>query len=116
MRIAQVKNMDHWKTGKPTANEYVIIERDLEDERWIRRMTFQSYQVIVAIVDFDDRRVIFGSDWHCSITTDRYRNMFFKRGRFDALVGCDNVKSALDRGFSEGPDGERWAVELSRDF
>ena len=116
MRVVQVKNIDSPRTGKPLANEYVIVERDSEGERRIHRVSFQSYQTTVAIVDFDDRRVIFGSDWNCSITTGRYRNEFFAHGQFDALVGRDNVKSALDRGFVEGPDGEKWSVELSRDF
>ena len=65
MRVKQMIN----NNGNAVKNQFVI-----EDGG---RVYFQSYDSIIAKVDFNTHEIIIGNDYNYSTTTGKYRNIFF---------------------------------------
>ena len=66
----RVYNMESSRTGRPVANQFVIVDDDAN------KMTFQSYESMIVEIDWQNSIVTFGKDWNYSITTSKYRNEF----------------------------------------
>ena len=59
-------------SGNSIPNQFVIY-----DEQTNRR-TFQSYSSEIITLDYNNSIVYVGEDWNYSITTGKYRNIFFR--------------------------------------
>ena len=66
----RVYNMESSRTGRPVANQFVIVDDDAN------KMTFQSYDSMIVEIDWQNSIVTFGKDWNYSVTTSKYRNEF----------------------------------------
>lgn len=85
----KVTNMTNSR-GRKVANQFIIKNGNV--------YTFQSYDSIIAIVDFDNSIITFGNDWNYSTTTSRYRNAFFKGLGLDELADTASVRKAIKDG------------------
>ena len=56
--------------GNGAMNQFVIHDGNL--------LMFQSYSSLIAVVNYDTREIILGSDWDYSVTTGKHRNIFFR--------------------------------------
>lgn len=66
----RVYNMESPRTGKPVANQFIIVDDDTN------KITFQSYNSMIVEIDWQNSIVTFGKDWNYSTTTSKYRNQF----------------------------------------
>lgn len=85
----KVTNMTNSR-GRKVANQFIIENGNV--------YTFQSYNSIIAVVDFDNSTITFGSDWNYSTTTSRYRNAFFEGLGLDELSDIASVRKAIKDG------------------
>lgn len=76
--------------GRKVANQF-IIEND-------NVYTFQSYNSVVAVVNFDNSTITLGNDWNYSTTTSRYRNAFFQALGLDEMSDTESVRKAINDG------------------
>ena len=58
--------------GNGAMNQFVI--RDEENSR----LAFQSYNSIIAVVDYHEDTITIFPDWDYSTTTGKHRNIFFR--------------------------------------
>lgn len=65
----RVYNMTSPRTGEPVANQFII-----EDDN---KVVFQSYNSMIAEIDYTNNILTIGEDWDYSRTTGKYRNAFF---------------------------------------
>ncbi len=86
--------------GNGAMNQFVIHDGDL--------LMFQSYNSLIAVVNYDTREVILGSDWDYSVTTGKHRNIFFADyANISALSTKKGIETALKSGKCD-----RWTVKL----
>lgn len=83
MKVTNIAN----SRGRKVANQFIIENGNV--------YTFQSYNSIIAVVDFDNSTIILGSDWNYSTTTSRYRNAFFETLGLDELTDTASVRAAI---------------------
>lgn len=86
MKVTNITN----GRGRKVPNQFIITDGNM--------YTFQSYNSVVAIVDFDNSIITLGSDWNYSTTTSRYRNAFFEGLGLDELSDTANVREAIKDG------------------
>jgi hypothetical protein len=86
MKVTNITN----SRGRKVANQFVIENGNV--------YTFQSYNSVVAVVDFDNSTVTLGSDWNYSTTTSRYRNKFFETLGLDELSDTASIRQAIKDG------------------
>lgn len=86
--------------GNGAMNQFIIHDGAL--------LMFQSYDSLIAVVDRQNRTVFVGSDWDYSVTTGKYRNIFF---RDYAYIPELATKKGIDKALKYGKcDG--WEVKL----
>ena len=85
----KVTNMTNSR-GRKVPNQFIITNGNV--------YTFQSYNSIIAIVDFDNSTITIGSNWNYSTTTSRYRNAFFETLGLDELTDTASVRAAIQNG------------------
>ena len=79
----------------PAANQFVI--------RVDGGIVFQSYDSIIATVDYDKNVVTICPDWDYSNTTGKHRNIFFKDyAHIRSLSTKDGIEKALQKGELNG--------------
>lgn len=66
----RVYNMES-PNGNKVANQFVI---ESDDESIV---SFQSYSSTIATINHNDNTITIGRDWDYSMTTGKYRNLFF---------------------------------------
>ena len=77
--------------GNPAANQFII--------KGDNKIIFQSYDSIIAVVDYTNRVIKFGEDWNYSRTTGKHRNIFFRDyARIPELATLEGVRKALKNG------------------
>ena len=76
--------------GRKVANQFIINDGNV--------YTFQSYNSVIAVVDFDNSTITIGYDWDYSTTTSRYRNKFFETLGLDELTDTASVREAIKNG------------------
>lgn len=86
MKVTNITN----SRGRKVPNQFIIENENV--------YTFQSYDSIIAIVDFDNSTITLGSDWNYSTTTSRYRNKFFEGLGLDELGDTASVRKAIKSG------------------
>lgn len=97
-----VTNMNSPRTGKPVANQFIIMDGDIT--------VFQSYYSTIATIDGYHYTMTIGRDWDYSVTTGRYRNEFMRRYGFDDMDSLDGMRVALDSGETVDRWGHVWKV------
>lgn len=78
----RVYNMVSPRTDREVANQFII-----EGEG---KVTFQSYNSMIAEIDYNNHTLTIGEDWNYSTTTGKYRNSFF-----DTYLPMLNNKKAI---------------------
>lgn len=85
----KVTNMTNGR-GRKVANQFIIENENV--------YTFQSYDSVIAVVDFDNSTITIGYNWDYSTTTSRYRNQFFETLGLDELTDTASVRTAIKNG------------------
>lgn len=86
MKVTNITN----SRGRKVPNQFIIENGNV--------YTFQSYNSVVAVVNFDNSTITLGSDWNYSTTTSRYRNKFFEGLGLDELGNTESVRKAINDG------------------
>lgn len=86
--------------GNGAMNQFVIHDGNL--------LMFQSYSSLIAVVNYDTREIILGSDWDYSVTTGKHRNIFFKDY---AYISDLSTKKGIEKALKNGICG-KWSVKL----
>lgn len=86
MKVTNITN----GRGRKVANQFIITDGNV--------YTFQSYNSVVAVVDFDNSTVTLGSNWNYSTTTSRYRNRFFETLGLYEMSNTESVRKAINDG------------------
>ena len=95
-RVEQMINNKY----NPAANQFVIYGEG--------KKIFQSYDSIIAVVDYNKKTIELGEDWNYSRTTGKHRNIFFADYvNMPDLATLDGVKKALKNGLCNG-----WTIKL----
>ena len=86
--------------GNGAMNQFVIHDGNL--------LMFQSYNSLIAVVNYDKREIILGSDWDYSVTTGIHRNIFF---RDYANIPDLGSKKGIEKALKSGLCNE-WTIKL----
>ena len=86
MKVTNITN----SRGRKVANQFIITDGNV--------YTFQSYNSVVAVVDFDNSAITLGGDWNYSTTTSRYRNKFFETLGLDEMSDTASIREAIKNG------------------
>ena len=86
MKVTNITN----GRGRKVPNQFIIENENV--------YTFQSYNSVIAVVDFNNSIITLSSDWNYSTTTSRYRNKFFETLGLDELTDTANVREAIKAG------------------
>ena len=79
----------------PAANQFVISGDN--------KKIFQSYDSIIAVVDYSNKTIELGADWNYSRTTSKHRNIFFNDYvNMPDLGTLAGVRKALKNGLCNG--------------
>ena len=79
--------------GNKIANQFIIEGCD--------KVYFQSYNSIIACIDYYNRIITIGKDFDYSITTGKYRNKFFNDEGFYEVATLADIRKAIDNGFAD---------------
>ena len=86
--------------GNGAMNQFVIHDGDL--------LMFQSYNSLIAIVNYATKEIILGSNWDYSVTTGKHRNIFFTDyANIPDLGSKKGIEKALKDGLCNG-----WTIKL----
>lgn len=99
-----VTNMNSPRTGKPVANQFIITDGDTT--------VFQSYNSTIATIDRKEHTITLGKDWDYSVTTGKYRNLFFEGEDFNDLAYKGGILAALESGTVEDNWGTVYTVAM----
>ena len=91
-KMLKVENMKSPATGRKVANQFILT--DTENNR----VTFQSYDSMIAEIDSTNRVITLGVDYRYSATTSKYRNEFFKNELFQSLAMTELIEDAIKAG------------------
>lgn len=95
----RVENIE--KNGKKVANQFVITDGN--------KITFQSYNSMIATVDRETKKIVLGANWDYSNTTTRHRNYFFEYYvGLDCLATTKGILEALKNGLCNG-----WTIKVN---
>lgn len=86
MKVTNITN----NRGRKVPNQFIIENGNV--------YTFQSYNSVIAVVDFDNSIITIGGDWNYSTTTSRYRNAFFEGLGLDEMSNTASVREAIKDG------------------
>ena len=90
-RVEQMIN----NNDNPAANQFVISGEN--------KKIFQSYDSIIAIVDYSNKTIELGEDWNYSRTTGKHRNIFFNDYvNMPDLGTLEGIRKALKNGLCNG--------------
>ena len=90
-RVEQMIN----NNNNPAANQFVIYGEG--------KKIFQSYDSIIAVVDYNNKTIELGEDWNYSRTTGKHRNIFFTDYvNMPDLGTLEGVRKALKNGLCNG--------------
>ena len=73
--------------GNKIANQFII-----EDGN---KVYFQSYNSMIACIDYNTKTITIGEDYNYSVTTGKYRNKFFDDMGFDEIATLAKLDKAL---------------------
>ena len=90
MKVTNITN----SRGRKVPNQFMINDGNV--------YTFQSYNSIIAVVNFDNSTITIGYNWDYSTTTSRYRNKFFETLGLDEMSDTASVREAIKNGSVAG--------------
>lgn len=88
----RVRNMTSPRSGREVANQFIIRDNATS------RTTFQSYDSMIVIIDYQNNTISLGENWDYSMTTSKYRNQFFEEQGFSDLASTKALADALKTG------------------
>lgn len=88
----RVENMTSAR-GNVVPNQFVITDGN--------RQTFQSYESTIIDVIYPCKIINIGRNWNYSVTTGKYRNLFFKDYADGSLYGLHDKKT-LEKAIKDG--------------
>ena len=94
MRVEQMVN----NRGNGAMNQFIIYDDN--------KTVFQSYDSMIAEVDYSTQTITFGKDWNYSNTTGKHRNIFFENY---VCIPQLASKKGIENALSVGKCGE-WKV------
>lgn len=86
-------------SGNSIPNQFII------DDEQTNRRTFQSYSSEIITLDYKNEIIYVGEDWDYSVTTGKYRNIFFRDYSpyaFHELSNKKELEKALEDGEYNG--------------
>ena len=83
----RVYNMESPRTGRPVANQFIIVDDD--------KLVFQSYDSMIVEYNKKTSTITFGKNWNYSNTTSKYRNEFL-RMYFPQLADSKKLKTLAE--------------------
>ena len=86
MKVTNITN----SRGRKVPNQFIITDGNV--------YTFQSYDSVVAVVDFDNSTITIGGNWNYSTTTSRYRNKFFETLGLYEMSDTASIREAIKNG------------------
>lgn len=86
MKVTNITN----GRGRKVPNQFIIENGNV--------YTFQSYNSVIAVVNFDNSTITIGGDWEHSTTTSRYRNRFFEVLGLYEMSHTESVRKAIQDG------------------
>ena len=86
MKVTNITN----SRGRKVPNQFIIENGNI--------YTFQSYNSVIAVVNFDNSTITLGGDWRYSTTTSRYRNKFFETLGLYEMSDTESVRKAINDG------------------
>lgn len=89
--------------GNVANNQYIITDGD--------KITFQSYESIIAVVDCAEHTIVFGKDWKYSNTTNKYRNKFMENCGLKGLASAKAIEKAFKDGYYK-----QWKVDYNNEL
>ena len=90
-RVEQMIN----NNNNPASNQFVI--------KGENKIIFQSYDSIIAVVDYNNKTIELGEDWNYSRTTGKHRNIFFADYvNMSDLATLEGIRKALKNGLCNG--------------
>ena len=92
--------------GNAIANQFVIY-----DYMNNSRITFQSYDSMIIEIDRLNKKVTVGEDYDYSVTTGKYRNIFFRDYAPETLEGLKDLKT-LRKAMKDGFYGDYEIISL----
>lgn len=97
-----VENMRSPRTGAKVANQFIITDG--------YRTVFQSYDSTIAEIDWNNTTITIGRDWDYSVTTGKYRNVFFEDMGFLRLANKQGLKKAIEQCYIVDDNGIKYEV------
>ena len=88
--MLHVENLVSARSGREVPNQFRISDSN--------KVTFQSYDSMIATIDHNTKTILIGEYWDYSVTTAKYRNQFFDREGFRGLASRDGIKNAINEG------------------
>ena len=81
--------------GNGAMNQFVIYADN--------KKIFQSYDSIIAVVDYTNKTVTLGDNWDYSVTTGKHRNIFFRDyANIPDLASKKGILDAMKNGLCNG--------------
>ena len=80
--------------GNAIANQFVMTNN--------HTIVFQSYESMIATIDTENKIILIGVDYDYSVTTGKYRNIFFRDYapyELNGLKDLSVLRRAIEKGF-----------------
>lgn len=91
--------------GNSIANQFVL--NDYENSK----VVFQSYNSMIIEIDRLNKKITVGEDYDYSVTTGKYRNIFFRDYAPQTLEGLKDLKT-LRKAINDGFYGDYEIIAL----
>ena len=75
-----------------------------------KKIVFQSYDSIIAVIDKKSGKIVFGNDWDYSVTTRKHLYLFLSDYKYE--IGADLYAVIFRRGFEESKNKRQFLQNL----
>lgn len=75
-----------------------------------KKIVFQSYDSIIAVIDKKTGEIVFGNDWDYSATTRKHLYLFLSDYKYE--IGADLYAVIFRRGFEESKNKRQFLQNL----
>ena len=75
-----------------------------------KKIVFQSYDSIIAVIDKKSGKIVFGNDWDYSTTTRKHLYLFLSDYKYE--IGADLYAVIFRRGFEESKNKRQFLQNL----
>lgn len=99
----RIKNMTS-AHGNKIANQFII-----EDDN---KVYFQSYNSMIACINYSEKIITIGEDYNYSVTTGKYRNKFFYECGFYEITTLKSLNDAIKKGVIDINGGHPYIIKF----